>query len=129
MSEEAETTQEQTAEEGLPEEGLHEEGLHPVIIETLDVFKAEGVTIETTDPEYKALTAILKDPNGNIHKYRKELYKQIEAKRQRLTEAQAKITGREYLNRAHTPAQALKPQAPAEKISGRDYLQRAHKRE
>ena len=57
--------------------------IDPVIAETLDVFKAEGITIETSDPEYKPLDAILKDPNGNIHQYRKELFKQIEAKRQR----------------------------------------------
>ena len=57
--------------------------IDPVIAETLDVFKTEGITIETSDPEYKPLDAILKDPNGNIHQYRKELFKQIEAKRQR----------------------------------------------
>lgn len=57
----------------------------PVIQETLDVFKAEGVTIETADPEYKPLDLILRDPNGNIHQYRKELFRQIEAKRLRVT--------------------------------------------
>ena len=56
--------------------------IDPVIAETLEVFKTEGVTIETSDPEYKALDTILNDPNGNIHQYRKELFKQIEAKRQ-----------------------------------------------
>ena len=60
--------------------------IHPVILETADVFEAEGITIQTSDPEYKALNEILKDPGGNIHKYRKELYKQIEAKRERLSQ-------------------------------------------
>lgn len=56
----------------------------PVIAETLEVFKQEGITIETSDPEYKPLDAILRDPNGNIHKYRRELFRQIEAKRVRV---------------------------------------------
>ena len=66
----------------------------PVIAETLDVFKAEGVTIEVGDPEYKPLDAILKDPNGNIHQYRKELFKQIEAKRQRVATNQQQAPAR-----------------------------------
>ena len=60
--------------------------LHPVIAETLEIFKSEGIAIEPSDPEYKALDAILKDKNGNINQYRKELYKQIEAKRERLSQ-------------------------------------------
>ena len=48
--------------------------LHPVIAETLETFKSEGIAIEPSDPEYKSLDAILKDPGSNIHKYRKELY-------------------------------------------------------
>ena len=60
--------------------------LHPVIAETLETFKSEGIAIEPSDPEYKSLDAILKDPGSNIHKYRKELYKQIEAKRERLSQ-------------------------------------------
>ena len=66
----------------------------PVIAETLDVFKTEGITIETSDPEYKPLDAILKDPNGNIHQYRKELFKQIEAKRQRVATNQQQAPAR-----------------------------------
>lgn len=66
----------------------------PVIAETLDVFKAEGVTIEVGDPEYKPLDAILKDPNGNIHQYRKELFKQIEVKRARVAANQQQAPAR-----------------------------------
>ena len=68
--------------------------IDPVIQETLDVFKAEGVTIETTDPEYEPLDAILRDPNGNIHQYRKALFAQIEVKRMRLANAQATAPAR-----------------------------------
>lgn len=68
--------------------------IDPVIQETLDVFKAEGVTIETSDPEYKALDLILKDPNGNIWQYRKELYRQIEAKRNRVAANSQHATAR-----------------------------------
>jgi hypothetical protein len=69
----------------------------PVIQETLDIFAAEGVTIDTADPEYKVLDVILRDPKANIHIYRKELYKQIEAKRARVelnrTQAAARVVG------------------------------------
>ena len=68
--------------------------IDPVIAETLDVFKAEGVTIEVGDPEYKPLDAILKDPNGNIHQYRKELFKQIEVKRARVAANQQQAPAR-----------------------------------
>lgn len=69
----------------------------PVIQETLEVFKTEGITIEVTDPEYKPLDAILRDPNGNIHQFRKALFAQIEAKRTRVAALQetasARVTG------------------------------------
>ena len=68
--------------------------IDPVIQETLDVFKAEGVTIDTSDPEYKTLEAILRDPNGNIYQYRKALYTQIEAKRSRVAAAQVTAPAR-----------------------------------
>jgi hypothetical protein len=68
--------------------------LDPVIQETLDVFQAEGISIDVSDPEYKPLDNILRDPNGNIHLYRKELYKQIEAKRQRTASLTDKAAAR-----------------------------------
>ena len=95
--------------------------IDPVIAETLDVFKAEGITIETSDPEYKPLDAILKDPNGNIHQYRKELFKQIEAKRQRVATNQQQAPAR-VISGGQTQTTG-EPSNP----SARDYLQRAHK--
>lgn len=70
------------------------QAIDPVIQETLDVFKSEGITIDTTDPEYKPLDAILRDPNGNIHQYRKALFAQIEAKRTRVAASQATAPAR-----------------------------------
>ena len=96
--------------------------IDPVIAETLEVFKTEGVTIETSDPEYKALDTILNDPNGNIHQYRKELFKQIDAKRQRVAansqNAQARVVsgGQAQTNDG------------APNASAREYLQRAHRK-
>lgn len=94
--------------------------IDPVIQETLDVFKAEGVTIEVSDPEYKPLDLILKDPNGNIHQYRKELFRQIEAKRQR-TAANAEKAPARVVSGGNTQTSS----DPA-KTTARDYLQRAH---
>ena len=95
--------------------------IDPVIAETLDVFKAEGVTIETSDPEYKPLDAILKDPNGNIHQYRKELFRQIEIKRARVVTNQQQAPARVI-----SGGQSQTDSAPPNP-SARDYLQRAHK--
>ena len=110
--------------------------IHPAILETADVFEAEGITIETSDPEYKTLAAILGDADGNIHKYRKELYKQIEAKRERMSQPAKpaeivhdnKTTARTYFERAHNPTATAKPTAtqPTPPTSGRTYLERAH---
>lgn len=89
------TEQASPAPQAQPNQPAQE--IDPVIQETLDVFKTEGVTIETTDPEYKPLDAILRDPNGNIYQYRKALYTQIEAKRSRVAAMQetasARVTG------------------------------------
>ena len=125
MSDTADTTQANPAQAEI----------HPVILETADVFEAEGITIETSDPEYKTLAAILGDADGNIHKYRKELYKQIEAKRERMSQPAKpaeivhdnKTTARTYFERAHNPANTAKPTAqPTPPTSGRRYLEQAH---
>ncbi len=96
--------------------------IDPVIAETLEIYAAEGIAIETSDPEYKALDAILNDPNGNIHKYRKEVFKQIDIKRQRVAansqNAQARVVSG---GQAQTNDEA--PTA-----SAREYLQRAHRK-
>lgn len=70
------------------------EQLHPVIQETLDTFEAEGISINDDDPEYAALEAILREPEPNIFKYRQALYKQIEAKRNRITTNDANAAAR-----------------------------------
>lgn len=61
----------------------NEAPLHPIIAETFDIFKEEGIAIQESDPEYKIIADALQDPQGSPSKYRKVLYKQIEAKRQR----------------------------------------------
>lgn len=96
-----------------------QEQLDPVIAETLETFKSEGVTIEPTDPEWKPLDAILKDPNGNIHQYRKELYRQIENKRQRQTANQEKAPAR-------VVSGGQVNQSGDAPMSAREYLRRAH---
>jgi len=87
--------QEQASTPQAPQKNEAQPEIDPVIAETLEVFKGEGIIIETSDPEYKPLDAILKDPNGNIHQYRKELFKQIEIKRARVAansqNAQARV--------------------------------------
>ena len=87
--------------------------LHPVIAETLETFKSEGIAIEPTDPEYKSLDAILKDPGSNIHKYRKELYKQIEAKRERLSQPAKPAETSETASRIGNPNPSAWEQAYA----------------
>lgn len=114
QQEQASTPQAAQRTEAQPE-------IDPVIAETLEVFKDEGVTIETIDPEWKALDAILKDPNGNIHKYRKELFKQIEAKRARVA-----ANSQQAPARVVSGGQSQAQSAPANP-SAREYLQRAHK--
>ena len=93
----------------------------PVIAETLETFKLEGVTIEPSDPEWKPLDAILKDPNGNIHQYRKALYAQIEVKRQRVAANQEKAPARVV-----SGGQTQQPGDSA--TSAREYLRRAHQK-
>jgi hypothetical protein len=92
----------------------------PVIAEITQIFQEEGIQIEQDDPEFTALDKILKDPNGNIRLLRKELYKQIEAKKQRVSanteQAEARVissgatqtgeatvtSAKDYWSNAHT---------------------------
>ena len=137
MSDTADTTQASpTADTEQVYTTEHTTEADPVIAETFGVFEDEGIEINTSDPEYKALEAILNDPSGNIHKYRKELYKQIEAKRERLSQPakpadpayDPKTSARTFLERAHNPTSTAKPTAtqPTPPTSGRAYLERAH---
>lgn len=115
------TRQEPASSQPAPQQQAQTE-VHPAIAKTLEVFKAEGITIETTDPEYKALDAILKDPNGNEIVYMRELFRQIDAKRQRIATNQQAAPARVV-----SGGQSQTDNAPRSSRA-RDYLQEAHKK-
>lgn len=96
--------------------------VHPAIAKTLEVFKMEGITIETSDPEYKALDDILRDPNGNEIVYMRELFKQINAKRQRIATNQQAAPARVV-----SGGQSQNDNAPRPSRA-RDYLTQAHRK-
>lgn len=67
--------------------------------ETQEIFTEEGIAVAESDPEWKFIKAALEDRNGSFVKYRREVYKAVEAKRDRLAEhdetAAARVGGGE----------------------------------
>ena len=92
-----------------------------VVSETLAVFDSEGIGIEEADPEYKPLDTLLRAPKFNIHAYRKELYKQVEAKKARTA-----------ANQEQAPARVVsggQSQTPSEpNVTAGSYFRNAHKK-
>ena len=116
--EQSEEQQEQVTAAPETPAALQEEPNDPVVAEIMDIFKAEGVSIEPSDPEFTPLDAILKDPNGNMHLLRKELFKQIEAKKLRVA-----------TNTEQAGARVIDTQQPSGEATvsnARGYWNRAH---
>ena len=55
----------------------------PIFDWTMEAYKAEGIEIKPTDPEFPQIKAALDDPAGNMFKYQKAVLKAIETKRER----------------------------------------------
>ena len=95
--------------------------------ETLDTFKAEGIVITPSDPEYQAIEDEYNNPAGNIHQYRKTVYKQIEAKKARQAKPAPTTThgiwGQAYTKPAttQTPTPTAKPAKTTNEIWGQAY--------
>jgi hypothetical protein len=71
--------------------------LHPLASIAFPVFEEEGIAIEEGDPEYEKIKPFLKDPKpsqGKVVKFSNELYKQIEAKKQRIASQKDKAAVR-----------------------------------
>jgi hypothetical protein len=70
---------------------------NPVFDWTMEAYKAEGIDIKPTDPEFAEIKKVLDDPAGNMYVYQKTVLKAIETKRERTTSqretADARVLG------------------------------------
>jgi hypothetical protein len=123
----AEATPEATQNDLEATETGYPAHIHPVMAETLDTFKAEGIVITPSDPEYQAIEDEYNNPDGSIHQYRKTVYKQIEAKKARQAKPAPTTThgiwGQAYTKPAttQTPAPTAKPAKTTNEIWSQAY--------
>lgn len=92
-----ETQYDQAQEQGSTQPQANADDLHPLAQLAFPIMDEEGVTVEEGDPEFETLKPYLDKPQltaPDVAKFTRELYKAIDAKRERTTSSKEKAAAR-----------------------------------
>lgn len=105
-----------------PQAKAQQEELHPAVAAILEINTAEGMEVAETDPEWeKYIKSVWNDPNGTLPQLRRQYYKAIDSKRERMQtqqqQGQARVVSGGNQNTNATEAR-----------TARDYFKDAHRK-
>lgn len=110
------------ASTATPQAKAQQEELHPAVAAILEINEVEGMEVAETDPEWeKYIKSVWNDPNGTVPQLRRQYYKAIDSKRERMQtqqqQGQARVVSGGNQNTNATEAK-----------TARDYFRDAHRK-